>query len=304
MFKKILFGVLLSAMISSAAAAEKITLTFGFSPAASVANIYRLLIKQINATQDKYEIVFDARPGNGGAIAVNYTAQNPQSTIYGGTSSYFIRPNFYKDTGYNAENFKPVFVQTLGAPLVLMSKKNKTIDDLKKSKDFTVSISGWGSSSHLMASALQDVFPAVRIINYTNLTDANKDILGGHIDAGWNFLSDVDGILDSGETYALGLTGTRNVKTFKTFASQAVPGLDRLSSNSVIVAAKEMPDVKVKELHELFKQANKIPAVIESYAREFSNPANMTQEQETKWYADQVKFWAAQSAKAKVPDSK
>jgi tripartite-type tricarboxylate transporter receptor subunit TctC len=298
MLKK-LFTILLLAVATSAMAAEKITLVWGFSPAANQANFYRALAREINAKQDKYEIVVDTKPGAGGAVGANYTLQNAQNTIFGGTSTFFIRPNFNKETGYSADSFKPVFVQTLGAPLVLLSKKHQSVADLKKQKEVTVSISGVGSSSHLMATEMGESFSGVRIVNYPSLIDANKDILGQHIDSGWNFLADVEGLLETGDAYAIGITGTRGVKNYKTFGSQGVKGFDALASNTAIFAGTAMPDTKVAELYALFREANKSEEVRALYAKEYSTPADFTQAQTKKWYDEQVKFWAQQSSKVK-----
>ena len=298
MFKKLSLAVFLVLSVS-VMAAEKITIVWGFSPAANQANFYRAMVADLNRAQTKYEFVFDTKPGAGGAVAAKHVLDNPKNTLLGGTSTFFIRPNFDKETGYAAESFQPVLVQTLGAPVALYSTRFKTIDELKKSTEITNGISGYGSHSNLMASILSENYTGVRIINYVSLIDANKDVLGRHINTAWNWVSDLEGAVDANLTNILGITGTRSVKGFSTLASQGVKGFENVSTNTAIVASAEMPAEKVKELYELLRVANRSPDVQAGYARERSESADFTWPQTTAWFNQQVRFWREQSSKVK-----
>jgi len=298
MFKKLALAVFLVLSVSSMAA-EKITIIWGFSPAANQASFYRAMVAELNRAQTRYEFAFDTKAGAGGAVAARYILDNPKNTLLGGTSTFFIRPNFDKETGYAAESFQPVLVQTLGAPVALYSTRFKTIDELKKATEITTGISGYGSHSNLMASILGEYYTGVRIINYVSLTDSTKDVLGRHINTGWNWVSDLEGAVDANLTNVLGLTGTRSVKGFPTLASQGIRGFENVSTNTVIVASAEMPAEKVRELYELLRVANRAPDVQAGYARERSESADFTWPQTTAWFNQQVRFWREQSAKVK-----
>jgi len=298
MFKKLSLAVFLVLSVS-VMAAEKITIVWGFSPAANQANFYRAMVADLNRAQTKYEFVFDTKPGAGGAVAAKHVLDNPKNTLLGGTSTFFIRPNFDKETGYAAESFQPVLVQTLGAPVALYSTRFKTIDELKKSTEITNGISGYGSHSNLMASILSENYTGVRIINYVSLIDANKDVLGRHINTAWNWVSDLEGAVDANLTNILGITGTRSVRGFPTLASQGIRGFENVSTNTAIVASAEMPAEKVRELYELLRVANRAPDVQAGYARERSESADFTWPQTTAWFNQQVRFWREQSSKVK-----
>ena len=289
----------LMAVSVSAIAAEKITLVWGFSPAANQANFYRAMVADLNRNQTKYEFIFETKPGAGGAVAAKYILDNPKNTLLGGTSTFFIRPNFDKETGYSAESFQPVLVQTLGAPVAFFSSKYNNIKVLKKDQDITTSISGYGSHSNLMGSILGEHYSGVRIINYVSLVDAVRDVQGKHIDTGWNWLAEIEGAVESNTTSVLGLTGTRSVRGFPTLASQGIKGFENVSTNTAIVASTDMPAEKVRELHELLRVANRAPDVQAGYAREFSTPADFTWPQTVAWFNQQVKFWREQAAKVK-----
>ena len=153
MFKKIVLAALMAFSVS-AFAAERITILWGFAPGANQGVFYRALAAEANKIQDKYEFLFEAKPGAGGAIAARYVLANPKNNVLGATSTFFIRANFDKETGYDLNQFQPVLVQTLHSPLALFSTKYNKMSDLKGGTEFTVSISGYGSHSNLLANSL------------------------------------------------------------------------------------------------------------------------------------------------------
>ena len=78
MFKKIELATLLAFSVS-VMAAEKITIIWGFSPAANQANFYRAMVADLNRAQSRYEFVFDTKPGAGGAVAAKHVLDNPKN---------------------------------------------------------------------------------------------------------------------------------------------------------------------------------------------------------------------------------
>jgi len=299
MFKKSLAIVLL-VFSFTAMAQEKITLLWGFNPASNQANEFRALAVEMNKMQSKYEFVYNTKPGAGGAIAAHYVQQHPQTTLVGGSSSFFIRSNFDRATGYNVNDFQPVFVQALGAPVVLASARYHSLSEFQITDSVSVSMSGFGSHSNLMSSILNETYINLTVVNYTDLIAANKDVMGRFVDAGWNWLSDADPIIESGALNALGITGTRNIKGYKTFASQGVKGFENVSMNTALFASTEMSAERVNEIYELLRVANRAPAVQALYAKEYSISPDFTQAQTRKWFAEQSKFWQEQSGKVKI----
>lgn len=299
MFKKIIATILMMVTLS-AFAAERISIVWGFNPASNQANFYRAMVNELNATQKKYEFVFENRPGAGGAVAARYVLNNSESAVLGGTSTFFLRSQFDQQTGYATSEFQPVLVQTLGAPLILLSKKHHSLKDLNKNPvDITVSISGAGSSSHLMASVLKESMPKVKIVNYVSLVDANKDIMGQHIDSGWNFYADVDKLIESKAAQGLALTGKKSHNGIPTFKQAGVSGFDDLTSNTAMYTSAKMPKEKVLEIHAMLREVNRNPKIKDFYAREYSTPADMDYEQTRQWYIGQEVFWTVQAKKMK-----
>jgi tripartite-type tricarboxylate transporter receptor subunit TctC len=299
MFKKILASMLMLVSLT-AWSSERISIVWGFNPASNQANFYRAIANELNTMQNKYEFVFENRPGAGGAIAARYVLSNPDNTILGGTSTFFLRSQFDPQTGYSTGEFQPVLVQTQGAPLVLLSKKHHSLKDAtKQTTDITVSVSGFGSSSHLVASVLKEAIPATKIVNYVSLVDANKDIMGQHIDAGWNFLADVDKLIESKSAQGLAITGTKSQVGIPTFKDLGIAGFDNLTSNTGLYASAKMQQNKVQEIHKYLREVNRQKKIADFYAREYSQPADMNYEQTSQWYVQQEVFWTVQSRKIK-----
>lgn len=299
MFKNFIAAILMCASMS-AWATERISIVWGFSPAATHANIYRTIVNELNQMQTKYEFVFETKPGAGGAIAARHVLANPDTTILGGTSTFFLRSQFDHDTGYVTSNFQPVLVQLTGMPLVLLSKKHQNLKEAMAAPgDFTVSVSGYGSSSHLVGSILKEAHARTKIINYVSLVDANKDILGQHIDSGWNFLADVSKLIEAKSANGLAVTGKTSHLGIPTFGQLGVVGFDDLLSNTGIYASTKMPREKVLEIHALLREVNRRKIVTDFYLREYSQPADMDYNQIRQWYDQQERFWAAQAKKVK-----
>ena len=71
--KKLLAALLLVA--STAFAKDNITILYAFSPSDTTGNYSRVLTYEANKIQDKYNFIFDARPGAGGTLALPQGAE-------------------------------------------------------------------------------------------------------------------------------------------------------------------------------------------------------------------------------------
>ena len=91
--KKIL-AILLSAFALAANARENVTIIYGFSAADNASNYSRNLAEEANKIQDKYNFMFDVKPGAGQVIAFNYVKDTP-NTVFMTSGAYWLRPNFY-----------------------------------------------------------------------------------------------------------------------------------------------------------------------------------------------------------------
>jgi len=299
MLRKFIVAAVLACSLS-AQAAERITFMVGFSAASSLANNTRLLCQEMNRIQNKYEFVAEFRPGAGGAIGSNYVLQNPKNTITVGSSTFFLRSNFDRATGYDIDSFQGVFVQVIGTPVALYSSKYSSLSELRQSNKVSTGISGYGSHSNLLSTILANTGTTVDIINYPSLVDATKDVLGKHLDSSWNWLNDVEPQVEAGKTKILAITGTRSINGYPTFASLGVKGFENVSASYGVYASAEMPADRVREMYEIIKQAHRNSEIQESYTKQyFTTTPEMSFAETQAWYRQQARFWRDQAAKVK-----
>jgi len=299
MLRKFIIAAVLACSLS-AQAAERITFMVAWSAASGLANNTRTLCTEMNRIQDKYEFVAEFKPGAGGAIGSNYVLQNPKNTITVGSSTFFLRSNFDRATGYDIDSFQGVFVQVVGTPVALYSSKYSSLSELRQSNRASTGISGYGSHSNLLSVILAGTGTTVDIINYPSLVDATKDVLGKHLDSSWNWLYDIEPQADAGKIKVLAITGTKTVNGYPTFASQGVKGFEHVSASYGVYASAEMPEERVREIYEILKQAHRNSEFQENLRKQYyATTPDMTFAETQAWYRQQARFWREQSAKVK-----
>jgi tripartite-type tricarboxylate transporter receptor subunit TctC len=293
-FQKILFFFSLLLTNSLLFAAETIHIVWGFNMGSNQANTVRIMIEEINQMQNKYKFVIDSRPGAGGTVAANAVAASPQNTIVSMSSSFIIRPLFESDLAatHNLENFTPILVQGNGSPLVFVSKKYRSFDEVLGANNINIGVSGIGSISHIAAQQIILKNNSAQIVNFKNSIEAVTAALGGHIDIAVTFISDIESF-DKSMINVLAYTGNgygiENKKLL--LKNKGFTDSENLTSNFAIFASRNMDPVKFKELHEILMLANFRPAVVENYRRDFLTPVALNIDQSRNWYNNQIKFW-------------
>jgi tripartite-type tricarboxylate transporter receptor subunit TctC len=123
--KKILALVLTAVSLSAQAQKETITMYYSWTAADTAANFYRTLADESNKLQNKYNFIFDAKPGAGGTVAASATLNNPNS-VWINSSAAFIRPNLFPTESHNMADFRSLMPMCV-APFVVTSIKYKFI---------------------------------------------------------------------------------------------------------------------------------------------------------------------------------
>ena len=121
--KKLFTALVLVSAALSASARETIQIIYGFSAADNSANYSRTLAEEANKIQDKYNFIFDAKPGAGGTVAARYVANTP-NTILSTSSAFFIRASVFPNESYNLSDFTTLMSECT-APMVITSSKYK-----------------------------------------------------------------------------------------------------------------------------------------------------------------------------------
>ena len=101
------------------------------------------------------------------------------------------------------------------------------------------------------------------MIHYRDSNEAAKDVIGGQVDATFEFLGDAKARGDF--ITIIGITGKSKVENFK-FLS----GMEDLVGTFVIYAPKDMPAAQVSELQTILLRAEKHESVQTLYKRDFT----------------------------------
>jgi tripartite-type tricarboxylate transporter receptor subunit TctC len=262
--KKFITGLIIVGASLTAVAKEKVQAVWPFTPASTQGLYYRAILEQANKEQDKYEFIFEHRTGAGGAIATQYVHNLQGTRILAHSAAYFARPFLYPETQYKFEQFKPVMVMGF-APAALITK-GKTLDQILAQKKINIATAGAGSSTHLLAEAFFKQYKEGRdiaMIHYKDTNEAAKDVIGGSVDATFEFLGDAKARGDF--ITIVGITGKSKVENFK-----FLPNMEELVGTFVIYAPKDMPDGQVAEMQAMLLRAEKHESVQTLYKRDFT----------------------------------
>lgn len=262
--KKFITGLIIVGASLTATAKEKVPAVWPFTPASTQGLYYRAILEQANKEQDKYEFIFEHRTGAGGAIATQYVHNLQGTRILAHSAAYFARPFLYPETQYKFEQFKPVMIMGF-APAALITK-GKTLDQILAQKKINIATAGAGSSTHLLAEAFFKQYKEGRdiaMIHYRDTNEAAKDVIGGQVDATFEFLGDAKA---RGEFITIvGITGKSKVENFK-----FLPNMEELVGIFAVYAPKDMPDGQVAEIRAMLLRAEKHESVQTLYKRDFT----------------------------------
>jgi tripartite-type tricarboxylate transporter receptor subunit TctC len=290
---KILLAFITLTMSSVIFAAETISIVWGFNIASNQASTLRLISDEANKAQSKYNFIVESKPGAGGSIAANHILRNPNTSIVGMSSSFFIRPSVETVGIHDLDKFKTILVQGTGAPIVVVSKKYKNINELLKQENPSIGISGIGSISDMVANALKEKNPNLNIVNFKGMVDAAYAAGGGHVDAAIAVIDDAKSMIDAKEVAVIGYTGSVDMKEYPglKLVTFGIQGADKLVANYGIFASTDMPNEKYIEIYNILAKSSKSEIVLASYKKDLLIPSDVSLEKSTEWYNSERQHW-------------
>lgn len=287
--KKLLIATTVAIASFAAQAQHTISIVWPFGMGDTQAQYSRSLVEEINKKQKKYNFILENRPGAGGAIGARYVASTPNS-ILSASTAFFVRPNFYPDESHTISNFQPLMTQC-AAPMTVISKKYKTWSEIGRHQRIYIGISGLGATSHLMAMQIAKLYPDLEPVAYKGTRQASIDVMSGNLDLSVAFIGEVEGFLDRGDLYALGVTGQKPVRNINTLESHGFSGLGQVVNMHSLLVPKSMPREQYDELRNLITQAAQAPAVQRAYAVDYCEASNLELPKTQAWFDQQVDFW-------------
>lgn len=267
---------------------------WGFIPTSTQGSYIRAILAEANKNQNKYEFIFENRPGAGGAIAARYVLDYQGIALFANSAAHFIRPNLYPELSYKLSEFKPVMIMGM-SPASLITK-GKTLDQLLGQSKINFATSGTGSSTHLMAEALareikkKDPNKDIAMVHFASSNEAFLSVMGGHTDATFEFLGDAKAKALP-DTTLIGLTGSKKIDGIAPLKDRGFNDMADLQGIFAFYVRKDTPQAVVDELQKILLEAERADAVQRLYRTDYaSKDPSMTRPGDlTKWYDDTSK---------------
>ena len=280
----------LSAIGNSYAETIKVPGIWGFAVGSTQGNYFRAILDQANQDQKKYQFVFEQKPGAGGAIATKTALDTQGPVILAHSAAFYVRPNLYPETPYSFDQFRPILVMGT-APAVLMTK-GKTLDQLLQQPRITIGTAGAGSSSHFIAETMKKYIrgPEVTMIHFKDTNEAYLNVIGGHIDANFEFLGDATAKASKDVVFA-GLTGNTSINGIPLLRDRGMPDMALVNNIFAIYVRAGMSQETYNELRAILLKAEQSEKVQALYTRDFTHrDARLLQTNNLQpWYDNNVK---------------
>jgi tripartite-type tricarboxylate transporter receptor subunit TctC len=300
---KKLLAVLLATLALNATAKETITMYYSWTAADTAANFYRTLADESNKLQNKYNFIFDAKPGAGGTVAAAATLNNPNS-IWINSSAAFIRPNLFPAESHNMADFRSLMPMCV-APFVVTNIKYKSWRDVPKDAKLSIGISGLGATTHLVALQVASQYPNMQIIPFKSTSEALLATLSGNTDFAVGFVGDSEQYTKTDavkRVYWLGMTGKESIKGIPLLKNQGFPAVVAdMSTPQQIFIPRKFPEEKFLEIRKIFVEAARSKSVRDANAADNCVPNNQIPTAELdNWFNSQLVLWRRLSATVKL----
>jgi tripartite-type tricarboxylate transporter receptor subunit TctC len=297
--KNIIFAIML--MVCAGVASAKpilISIVWPFSVGDTQAQYSRSLVEELNKIQDKYQFIFENKPGAGAAIAARHVASTP-NTILSASTAFFVRPNFYPNESHTISEFRPLMTQC-AAPMVLVSKKYSSWNEIPKDAKINIGISGLGATSHLMALEIKKIYKNATPVPYKGTREASLDAIAGHVDLAVAFIGEVEQYIEEKKLYGLGVTGNNTIKNIRPLETYGFSGVGEIINMHSLIVPKTMPQDQYAELRNFVVEAAKSPAVQKAYTSDYCQPSFLDLPKTQLWFSKQIEFWRRLSQDVKL----
>lgn len=293
--KKLLLAFLATLSLTAQAQKETQTLVYSWTAADTAANFYRALAEESNKIQNKYNFVFDTKPGAGGTVAANHVLNTP-NTIWINSSAAFIRPNLFPAESHNMADFRSLMPMCV-APFVISSTKYKTWKEVPRDAKLSIGISGLGATTHLVAIQIAKNYPNMQIVPFKSTSEALLATLSGNTDFAVGFLGDSEQYAKNTTSpktiYWLGITGKETIKGVAPLITQGFSkDLADMSTPQQIFIPRKVSEEKYREIRKIFVEAARSKAVRDANAADNCVPNNQIPDAEIdNWYNSQLVLW-------------
>jgi tripartite-type tricarboxylate transporter receptor subunit TctC len=254
-------------------------------PAGDGLDIQARMIGQKLSERWGQQVVIDNKPGAGGNLGADAVAKSPADgyTLLLVTTGHAINPALYPKLAYDLTKDLVPVSQLTSSPMVVTVNPGLGVNSIKdlialaKAKPGTLNFAsaGNGASTHL-APELFSMMAGVKMnhIPYKGSAPALTDVMAGHAQVAFDFMTSAMPHVRSGKLKGLATTGaTRSpaAQDLPTVAEAGVPGFEVVGWNGVMAPAGTPRDV-IMQLNEVAVKGVQKPELRERFAQMGADP--------------------------------
>ena len=283
---------------------KPIRLVVPFTAGGGTDAISRQIAEKI-ATETKWIVVVDNKPGAGGNIGLDNVAKAKADgyTIgMGQTSTMAINPAALAKMSFDPSRDLVPVALVAEVPTILVVRADaswKTLADMVtagKTKELRQALASTGTVGHLAGEMLgRKAGFQMLVVPYKGAAPAITDLLGGQTDAMFATPQAVIGMIKGGRLRALAVTSAKRLTILPdvpTIAESGYPGFEAVDWK-MIVAPAGTPVEILKRLNAAVEKALVQPAMVKQLADEGSSPMGGSLEKAAMYLKSEQAEWAA-----------
>jgi tripartite-type tricarboxylate transporter receptor subunit TctC len=300
----LMFGALMSPASAQQYPTRPITFVVPYAAGGNVDISTRILQAGIGDALGQ-PIVIENRPGAGGTIAGDYVARSAPDghmLFVGSNGPIMLGPMTMPKPPYQWDTaFAPISSLAVATNMLLVrpTLPAKTVRELveycrQNPGKLTVAISTGVSINHFMGELLKlKAGISWTEVHYRGNAPAIADLVGGHVDAGFQQLVDSLEHLKAGRLRGLAVLGAKRAPALPdipTIAEAGFPDVQGVTFNGLF-APKGTPPAVVEKLSAAIRTALAKPEVVEKLAALGSEAGGSTPEEFSKFLTEETAKW-------------
>jgi tripartite-type tricarboxylate transporter receptor subunit TctC len=267
--------------------------------------ITRILLNRMAASLGQ-NFVVENRPGAGGntgTAAAAHAAPDGYTLVMSTSGPLAANKALFKELGYDPQkDFEPICLFATLPNIVVINAKlpPKTllefIDYAKAHpKELNYGSVGVGSSQHL-AGAYFEQLTGTQLVHvpYRNIASYTPDFIAGQVPVGFQLLPNVLGLIKNGDARALAVAGSKRMAALPDVPTAAEAGLKGYESYAwlALLAPANTDKAIVSRLYAAAREAVKDPKVVELFAKQGAEPADLGPEGLREFIASEITKWS------------
>ena len=286
--------ILLASLSLASVAKENVTIVYSWSPSDSITNIDRTLIAEANRLQDRYNFLFDAKPGAGGSIAANHVANTP-NTILANSSAFFIRPTVFPNESHRVEDFRELMPQC-SAPMAITSTRYSSWQEVPQDQRLNIGTSGLGVTTHLAAIQIMNRYSGMQVVPFKSTSESLLSAVSGQTEFHVAFLAEPEAwkqdAANKKRLNVLGITGSQKVHGYTPLVSQGFSSvLANMNVPFHLTVSAKTPEDRFRDWRDILTRAARAPSVQQAYANEYCIPLDVADRDINTWFETQHAHW-------------